>query len=389
MTTIKEMAKALQPETVALRRDLHAHPELGLQEFRTTKKIASIMDRLGIPYRLTEPTGLIADIRGTGGGSQRCVLLRADLDALNIQEETGLPFASETPGMMHACGHDTHAAMLAGAAGILNQMRDQFAGTVRLVFQPAEEIGKGALLMIDQGAADGVDMGMALHIYSGWPTGVMKLRRGYAAASTDAFTIKVTGQGCHGAGPHQGADPIYAAAAIIQQLQTMVSREFPPTDPVVVSVCHITGGDRFNVIPGSVEMEGTCRAFSRDIWERLPGVMERIVSHTAAALRCTAEVSFDRVTQPLSCSPEAAGILEGSIRKIIDDESQYGEAPIQMGGEDFAAFGSRFPIVLVQLGADGGAPMHNSRVNFDEEAFVNGTACYAQFAIDALAHLNG
>ena len=136
-------------------------------------------------------------------------------------------------------------------------------------------------------------------------------------------------------------------------------------------------------------MEGTCRAFSRDIWERLPGVMERIVSHTAAALRCTAEVSFDRVTQPLSCSPEAAGILEGSIRKIIDDESQYGEAPIQMGGEDFAAFGSRFPIVLVQLGADGGAPMHNSRVNFDEEAFVNGTACYAQFAIDALAYLNG
>ncbi len=388
MMTIKEMAQAIQPEVVAFRRDLHAHPELGMQEFRTTEKIAAAMDELGVPYRLTEPTGLIAEIKGTQKESGKCVLLRADMDALNIQEETGLPFSSEHPGVMHACGHDTHTAMLIGAVKILNQLRNQFSGTVRCVFQPSEETGKGALMMIDQGAAEGADMGMSIHIYSLWPTGVMKMRRGYIAASTDKFTIKVIGKGCHGAGPDQGVDPIYASAAIIQQLQTMVSREFLPVDPVVVSVCSIHGGSRFNVIPESVEMEGTCRAFSRDIWERIPGVMERIVTHTAASLRCAAEVTFDRVTQPLICDNTAADIMEGAIRKIIDEDSQYDEAPIQMGGEDFAAFGSCCPIVWVQLGADGGAPMHSAQVNFDESAFVNGTACYAQFAIDALEQLN-
>lgn len=384
--TIQEMARAVQPEVVALRRDLHAHPELGMQEFRTTKKIAGMMDELGIPCRLTEPTGLVAEIKGSRSG--KCVLLRADLDALPIREETGLSFASENPGVMHACGHDTHAAMLVGAAKILSRMRDQFAGTVRLVFQPSEETGKGALMMIEQGAAEGVDMGMSIHIYSGWPAGTIKMGRGYAAASTDAFTIKVTGKGCHGAGPHHGIDPIYASAGIIQQLQTMVSREFAPSDPVVVSVCRITGGDRFNVIPESVELEGTCRAFSRDVWERIPGVMERIVTHTAAALRCRAEVAFDRVTQPLVCDERACEIFESAARKILDDESLFEIMPMQMGGEDFAAFGSCCPIVWAQLGADGGAPMHSSKVNFNEEAFVTGTACYAQFAVDALNRLN-
>lgn len=388
--TIKEMAQAIQPEVVAFRRDLHQHPEPGFQEFRTTQKIAAVMDKLGIPYRLTEPTGLIAEIRGTQKESGRCVLLRADLDALPIQEETDLTFASENEGVMHACGHDTHAAMLVGAAKILNQMRDQFAGTVRCVFQPAEELGKGAEAMMAQGAANGADAGMSLHIYSLWPTGEIKMRRGYAAASTDKFTIKVTGKGCHGAGPDQGVDPIYASAAIIQQLQTMVSREFAPADPVVVSVCRIEGGSRFNIIPETVEMEGTCRAFSREVWEQIPVVMERIVSHTAAALRCTAEVTFDRVTQPLICDSALVDIMEGTIRKIADDASQYGEMPTQMGGEDFAAFGSCIPIVWLQIGASGeqGVPMHSSKVCFDENAFVYGTACYAQFAVDALEALS-
>lgn len=387
--TIKEMARALQPEVVAFRRDLHMHPEISMQEFRTTKQVAAAMDRLGIPYRLTEPTGLIAEIRGTLDEHGKCVLLRADMDALNIQEETGLPFASKNEGVMHACGHDTHTAMLVGAATILQQIRNQFAGTVRLVFQPSEETGKGAELMLAQGAGEGVDMAMAIHIYSPWPTGVMKFRRGPMAASTDAFTVKVTGKGCHGAAPHQGIDPVYASAAIIQQMQTMTSREFPPVEPLVVSVCKLEAGSRFNIIPESAVMEGTCRTYNYDIWQRIPSVMERIASHTAAALRCQAEVTFDRVTQPLICDSTACDIMEQAIQKIIDDPSQYGEAPMQMGGEDFAAFGACAPIVWVQLGANGGAPMHSSQVNFDEDALVNGVACYAQFAVDALERLNG
>lgn len=276
--TVKEMARQLQGEVISLRRALHAHPELSMQEFETTNRLAADLDALAIPYRRTAPTGLIAEIRGTGAESSACVLLRADMDALNITEETGLPFSSENPGIMHACGHDTHMAMLMGAVKILHRLRHEFAGTVRIVFQPGEEVGTGAEQMISQGAGDGVDMAMAIHIYSSWPTGVMKVRRGAVAASTDAFTIKITGKGCHGAAPHQGADPIYAGTAIVQQLQTMVSREFPPTDPVVVSVCKFHAGSRFNIIPEEAVLEGTCRTFSQSIWEQLPSVMERILS---------------------------------------------------------------------------------------------------------------
>ena len=360
-----------------------------MEEFRTTKRVAEEMDQLGISYRFTDPTGVIAEIKGTKGESDKCVLLRADMDALNIQEETGLPFSSEEAGKMHACGHDTHTAMLFGAAKILQQMRDQFAGTVRLVFQPAEEIGKGAQLMIDQGAAEGVNMAMSLHINAPWATGVMKVRKGPVAASTDGFTIEVIGEGCHGAAPQQGIDPVYASAAIIQQLQSMVSREFSPMDPVVVSVCKVTAGSRFNIIPEKAEIVGTCRAYSNEVWQQLPKVMERIVTHTAAALRCQAKVTFERITMPLICDAEAVDIMEGTIQKIMDDPSQFGEAPMQMGGEDFAAFGSCCPIVWVQLGGDGKAPMHSSHVNFDETALVNGMSCYAQFAMDALEKLNG
>lgn len=387
--TIKEMALNIQEDVVAFRRDIHAHPELSMQEFRTTKKVAEVMEQIGIPYRLTEPTGLVAEIKGTLGESKKCVLLRADMDALNIQEETGLPFSSETPGVMHACGHDTHTAMLVGAAKILHQLRDTFAGTVRLVFQPSEETGRGAELMIAQGAGEGVDLAMSMHINSPWPAGVIKVRKGPVAASTDAFTIKVIGKGCHGAAPHQGVDPIYASAAIIQQLQTMVSREFPPVDPMVVSVCQMNAGSRFNIIPESAELIGNCRTYSTDIWEQIPTVMKRIVSYTAEALRCKAEVEIERITKPLVCDAAAVEIMEETIQKIIDDPSQTGEAPMQMGGEDFASFGACCPIVWVQLGGDGGAPMHSSRVNFDESALARGVACYAQFAVDALEKLNG
>lgn len=264
---IRAMAHEIQPEVVTFRRDIHQNPEEGLKEFRTTKKVAEELEKLGIPYRLTEPTGVIAEITGTKAASSKRVLLRADMDALTIQEETGLPFASQN-GSMHACGHDTHTAMLVGAAKLLSRLRDSFAGTVRLVFQPAEELGVGADLMIAQGAAKDVDMGMALHIASFFPTHVLASRSGAWAAATDKFTIKVTG--CHGAGPNDGADPIYASAAIITQLQTMVSREFRPLDPIVVSVGSIHAGARFNVIPECAVMEGTCRCFDPEIWKQIP-----------------------------------------------------------------------------------------------------------------------
>lgn len=386
---IREIAHALQPELTALRRELHRHPELSMREFATTQKLAAMLEEAGVPYRLTEPTGLIAEIRGARGESEKCVLLRADLDALPVQEETGLPFASENDGVMHACGHDLHTAMLMGGIRILRQLRDQFAGTVRCVFQPAEETGKGAELMLAQGAARGADMGMALHVFGSYAPHQTEVKTGAAAAATDLFRIEVTGRSCHGAHPQTGADATYAAAAIVVQLQSMVSREFPPTDPVVVTVGSLHSGTKGNIISGSAVMEGSCRSFSKEVWTALPTVMERIVKETAAALRCEAQVTFDRVTKPLICDEEACRILSEAVHKVLPDPALWREGTINMGGEDFAAFGDAIPIAWLKLGAGSPYPMHSGKVCLDEAVLEDGAACYAQFALDALEALNG
>lgn len=385
---IHEIAYALQSELVALRRDLHRHPELSMREFATTRKIAAILDAEEVPYRLTEPTGLVAEICGTGGRSEQCVLLRADMDALPVKEETELPFASENDGVMHACGHDFHIAMLVGGVKILQRLRNQFSGTVRCVFQPAEEIGTGAELMLSQGAAKGAGMGMALHVFGSYAPHQAEVTVGPAAAATDLFRIEITGKSCHGAHPQTGADATYAAAAILVQLQSMVSREFPPTDPVVVTVGTLHSGTKGNIISGSAVMEGTCRSFSKKVWAVLPQVMERIVQETAAALRCEAEVTFERVTKPLICDKDACGILAGAVRKVLPDPALYREGTINMGGEDFAAFGDAIPITWLKLGGGSPYPMHSSRVYLDEDILKTGAACYAQFAVDALEFLN-
>lgn len=385
---IKALAHEVQSQVVAFRRDIHQNPETGLQEFRTTQKVCEELDKLGIPYRKTDPTGVIAEIVGTKGPSDHRVLIRADMDALTIDEETGLPFAS-TNGLMHACGHDTHTSMLVGAAMVLNQIKDQFAGTARLVFQPAEEIGKGADLMVAQGAAEGVDLGMALHISSDAPTGSLSSTEGPACASADRFVIKVKGRDCHGAQPNAGADSVVAAVAIVMGLQTMVSREFDPMDPIVVTVGSIHAGSRFNVIPGEATLEGTCRSFDHDMWEKIPAVMERVAQNIAVAYKCTAEVTFDRITKPLVGDKAVYELIKGAAQKVVASPDLWIEGSSTMGGEDFASFGEKMPIAMVNLGADGGAPMHSSKVCFHEESFETGVACYAQFVVDALAQLNG
>ncbi len=385
---IKKMTNDLLPYIIEFRRDIHQHAEPSMQEFRTSQRVAEELDKIGVSYRMTEPTGVIAEIKGTKGESSHCILLRGDMDALSITEETGLPFTSVNEGIMHACGHDTHTSMLLGAATILNQIKDQFAGTIRFVFQPGEETGQGAVSQIAQGAADGVDLGMALHINSDYKVNEFAICPGYWGAACDKFTIKVTGRTCHGAMPEQGVDAIYCAAAIITQLQTMVSREFPPTEAVVVSVGQINAGSRFNIIAGEAIMEGTCRCFNRDVYNQLPTVMERIASNIAKALRCEAEVTFDRVTQPLVCDEELTALLKNSILKITGDESAIHTEHLAMGGEDFAAFGEYMPITFAKIGGGLSAPMHSNNVVFDESTFPYGMACYVQFALDALEKLN-
>ena len=388
---IRQLAHEIQEYVVAFRRELHKHPEESLKEFRTTDRVAEELDKLGVPYRRTDPTGLIAEITGTAGASGKIVMLRGDMDALSLQENTGLPFASENPGFMHACGHDTHTAMLLGAAKLLSGLKDCFAGTVRLLFQPAEEVAKGADLMIEQGAMEGVGMGMGIHIYPLNAVGELMTRPGYQFAATDQFIIRVKGKGCHGAGPHQGIDATYAAASIIVNLQTMVSREFDPITPLVVTVGSCHSGSRFNIVSGEAVMEGTCRSFDRAVYAALPEVMSRIAKNVAAGLRCEAEVEFIRLTQPLINDAHAVELGKRAAAKILKDPSLLTESPISMGGEDFASFTALAPCAFFQLGAGGpdSYPQHSDRVCYDEESFETGVAMYVQFALDALEELNG
>ncbi len=375
-------------EVIQLRRAIHRRPETGLETPETAAFAAEQLEKAGIPWRMCGEYGVIGEIRGTAGDSDQIVVLRADMDALNTAEKTGLPFASEIPGRMHACGHDLHTAMLLGSAKVLNDMKDSFSGTVRLLFQPGEEIGNGAKYMIARGAMEGVGMVFGLHVEPLAPCHTLNVRRGADWASVDRFWIRVKGTGAHGATPQDGADATIAAASIALNLQTMVSRECDPTKPLVVTIGRLESGSSFNIISQYAELEGTCRSFDRDVYDMIPSSMERIAKNIAAALKCEAEVEFDRACKPLINSDEAYDVLRGAADKIMLSPADWRESKMQMIGEDFSEYGEHAPIIFGHLGCDGGYPLHSSYVNFKEEAMETGMAAEVQFALDALDHLN-
>ena len=349
MADIKKLAHEVYPYVVEMRRDFHRHPEASFEEFRTTKRIAEELDKMGIPYHLFEPTGLVGEIKG--GKPGKCIALRADIDALTTTEKTGLPYASENEGYMHACGHDTHTAMLLGAAKILSSVKDELCGTVKLIFQPAEELASGAKCIVEQGVLDGVDA---------------------------AF-----GHASHGALPDEGIDATVAASAIVLALQTISSREFSPLDPIVVTVGTLHSGARFNIISGEAVLEGTVRIFNKDIHPHMPEIMERIAKQTAAAYRCTAELDYQFKTEILVNEPHMTAIARAAAEKLVPPEKIF---PFQrnMGGEDFAEYTSHIPCAFVALGGGGDAPQHSDMFCIDESAMETGSALYAQVAVDYL-----
>lgn len=386
-TRLHQMTSEILPDVIDFRRDLHRHPEASMKEYRTTEKVCEKLDEIGVSYRRTGEVGVIAEIQGELGAGPT-VMLRADMDALNIEERSGVDFASEEKGFMHACGHDTHTAMLLGSVKVLNQLKKEFAGTVRFVFQPGEEVAQGAKYMISHGALDNVDMCFGMHIHSpgGSQIGGIMTRKGAMFAACDMFKITVHGMGTHGCIPHRGADAVVAGASIVMNLQTMVSREFDPMEPVIVTVGSFHSGTRFNIVADTVEMTGTCRSFNKDIYNRLPEVMERIAKQTAEALKCTAEVTFSRLTSPLINDDRAFEIMKGAEAKVIPAEMQLKGSP-STGGEDFAEYMKIVPGVFVKLAAGGEYPMHNAMVCFDERSFENGICLEVQFALDALERL--
>ncbi len=379
---IKSLARDVQDQVIAFRRDLHMHPEASFQEFRTTDQIAKALDEMGIPYRRFEPTGLIGEIKG--GKPGKTVALRADIDALSITEKTGLEFASQNEGFMHACGHDTHAAMLMGAAMVLNSVKDELCGTVKLLFQPAEEVAGGAKKVIAQGALEGVDYIFGIHIAAMMPVGAVGMRYGASAASADIFRVKVTGRAAHGAMPQTGCDATVAAAAIVMNLQTIVSRENAPEKPLVVTVGKLESGSRFNIVSGEANMEGTIRCYDYDLHHSLPAMVKRVAENTAEAFRCKAEVDYEMMTEVLINDAKSVDLARGAAAKIVEDPALLIEVPATMGGEDFAEYTPLCKASFAMVGAGGEYPQHSDHVVFDENSFRTGVALYAQVAVDFL-----
>ncbi|HIV88018.1 MAG TPA: amidohydrolase [Candidatus Pygmaiobacter gallistercoris] len=380
---IRALAHEMMPEIIEFRRDLHRHPEASLQEVRTTNRIAEELDKLGVSYRRLEPTGIVAEVKGAKPG--KTVALRGDIDALSITEKTGLPFASECDGLMHACGHDTHAAMLLGAVKLINSIRDSFAGTVRFIFQPAEEIGEGAKLAIKQGALEGVEGIFGMHIAAQEPVGLVSGKAGPSAAATDQFKITIKGKACHGAMPNTGVDAVVAGSALVMNLQTMVSREFSPVDPLVVTVGSFHSGTRWNIVSGEAVLEGTIRSFSREVHNALPETITRIAQETAATFRAEAEVEYHCITEVLISDPEMTDLAFVAANKVCDPAMVKRSERLQMGGEDFAEYTAHAKAAFMTLGAGGEAPQHSDHFVIDESAMEVGIAVYSQMALEMLA----
>ncbi|OXS62754.1 amidohydrolase [Cohnella sp. CIP 111063] len=387
--SLRASAAAIEGELVALRRKLHAYPELSFEEERTSAAVAEWLDGLGLDVvrRGVGGHGIVAELAGTRPGPR--IALRADMDALPIQEESSLPYASQVPGVMHACGHDAHTAMLCGAVRLLANRRDRLAGSVRFLFQSAEEINAGAKAMIEQGALDGVDEIYGLHNLPTLPASQTGTRFGALMGSVDQFELTVTGRGGHGALPEQCVDPVVAASAIVMALQTAVSRELSPFSPAVVTVGSVHGGASYNVIPERVELAGTVRTFSADIQEQMPERLRRLIERTAQAYRCEAELRYIRHVPVLVNDDACVRHAEAAIDAVLGRANRI-EAPPVLAGEDFSVYLQRVPGCFFWLGsgpktgAERAYGLHHPRYTLNEDCLPDGAAVLAAIALGRL-----
>ena len=384
---ILEAAEQLKEELLQIRRTIHQNPEAGPSLPHTKAFVMKKLQEYGYqPEEICE-SGIVATLEGEKPG--KTILLRADMDALSIQEKAPVSFASEN-GKMHACGHDMHATMLLGAARLLMEHREEIEGKVKLVFQPDEEGFTGAKAMLKAGVLENpsVDAGLALHVNSGTPSGMVLCGMGTCMAGCTLFRIQVKGTGCHGAMPETGVDPINIAAHIYLSLQEIIAREVTPTKPAVVTIGKFVGGKAPNIIPGEVVMEGTIRTLDRELSEQIFQRIEDISTQTAALFRGEAEVTEIASAPPLINDKEMVKEMAGYVGELVDPSKVIVFEQGGMGSEDFASYTYEIPCSYLLVGAGipqenelFGKPMHNECVVFNEDILPLGSAIYAYSAM--------
>ena len=385
---VVDRIRDLHEEMTEWRRDLHAHPELGFEEHRTSELVASKLEAFGLEvYRGVGRTGVVGALRV--GNSPRSVGLRADMDALPIREATGLPYASRHEGRMHACGHDGHTAMLLGAARYLAETRD-FEGQAFFIFQPAEEGLGGAQAMIEDGLFEQFpcDAVFGIHNRPRFPVGRFAVRSGAMMAGGAFFDIEVEGVGAHGARPESSVDPVVAAAHMVGAIQSVVARNVRPTDTAVVSVTKLHAGEAYNVIPQSARLGGTVRAFSMDVMTLVEDALGRIATGVAASFGARATLDFRTIFRPTVNHPEEAELAASICAEVVGADNVERNPPLIMASEDFSFMLERVPGCYVNLGngdAEGACEVHNPGYDFNDESLPLGASFFARLVETRLA----
>ena len=389
MTDLKKELAEEKEYLTSIRRDFHRHPELSLREFRTATRIEEDLDCFGIPHTRVGETGVLGILRGSGTGTG-VIVLRADMDALPIQETSGTEYCSQTPGVMHACGHDVHTACLLGAAKILAKHRAEFGGEIRFIFQPAEEIGQGAKPFVKAGALEGADRVFGIHTASDLRIGTVGLKPGLNNAAVDHFSIQVHGKSAHVSTPQLGVDALYIASQIVVALQALVTRLTSPVEPVMIGVGKLNAGTTYNALAESAVLEGTTRTISQESRDRIQALVSKTAHHIADIYGGTVNVAWTDFAAPLindqQVCLEAAGVVEElwSEGKVVVDRK------LSLGGDNFAEYLLHVPGAYAYLGTGNPAlpntvvSNHNGNFDVDEDALIMGAGLYAGYALARL-----
>lgn len=380
-------AKAMEEQLVRDRRWIHQHPELSFQEYGTMEYICKRLDEIGVPYQKgIAETGVLATLQGKEEG--RCLLIRADMDALALEEKRECEYRSLHSNVMHACGHDAHTAILLNTCELLSKLKEEWNGTIKFAFQPGEETTGGAHPMIQTGILENptVNACVALHVDTDLPVGSIRTKAGAMYASPDDFAITIKGRGGHGAEPHLAIDPIVIAAHIITQLQSIVSRGVDPFEEAVITIGSIHGGHATNIIPDSVELLGTARSFTNEMRDHLSSRIREVVKHTCDAYGAEFDYRFIKLFPPLVNHAEVARAILNSAKNYLREEDCIWGGRPTMAGEDFAYFSQCVPSAIFKLGCrneEAGitAPIHNPYFDIDEKAMLYGLAIFADFAL--------